>query len=330
MRRALASIAAQEDVGEVDFEVIVVDNGSTDDTALVCREAANTIRSFRYHYDEEPGQLTGRHKGIELSNGDIISFLDDDVRLNARWIASTVALFVANADVSMCGGPCLPDYQVYPPSWIKYFWQNTPYGGQMCLPLSLIEIGVEYREIDPLYIFGLNYTIRRKDLLELGGFNPDCIPKDLQQFQGDGETGLSMKARSIGLKAMYSAGAFLYHEVPAARLTPAYFEKWFYYSGVCQSYTELRAHSLNGTQKSGTSSRVMNAMSKSAGFLRKLIKPKTSFPPEIEALQARFSSSYHEGYAFHQSAFKEDKSVREWVLKTNYWDYNLPRNRIVL
>ncbi|HZG26333.1 MAG TPA: glycosyltransferase [Chitinophagaceae bacterium] len=326
LKKTLQSIVEQEQTGIV-FEVIVVDNGSTDETPDVSQSFAGSISHFIYHYDDEPGQLTGRHRGTELATARIISFIDDDVELNPFWIRSVLELFNTSPDISIIGGPCLPKYQLYPPSWINYFRETTPYGGTACLPLSLIDLGEGNFEIDPLYVFGLNFSIRKNVLLELGGFHPDCIPAHLQKFQGDGETGLSLKARNRGVKAMYAASVFLYHQVVPERLTANHFEKWYYYSGVCQSFTDLRKKHLplaSERVSTATRSRLARVVSAPGKILKNLFPAKKDVPPKILQLQTKFNMMYHSGYRFHQDAFETDSRVRDWVLRTDYWNYKLP------
>lgn len=327
LKKTLQSITDQQ-LSNRQYEVIVVDNGSTDNTVEVCRFFEKHISNFVYCYDDEPGQLTGRHKGTELSKANIISFIDDDVEVNPYWINSIIQLFADDESVSIIGGPCLPKYQLYPPSWVSYFWQPTPYGGNMCLPLSLVDIGCNKLGIDPLYVFGLNYSIRKKSLLDLGGFHPDCIPEQLQKYQGDGETGLSIKAKNHNYKALYAASALLYHQVPPERLTTEYFEKWYFYNGVCQSFTDIRSenklHSSNGEHEvtTGLITRVAN---RTGNILRKAIqKNLRKLPGNIIKLQSCFRSKYNEGYQFHQHNYRTDVSVRNWVLRKDYWNYKLP------
>lgn len=327
LKKTLQSIVEQ-DISKDIFEVIVIDNGSTDDSRDVCKLFERQLKNFVYHYDDEPGQLTGRHKGTELSKGEIISFIDDDVELNPGWVRSILELFNGNEWVSIIGGPCLPKYQSSPPAWLNFFWQSTPYGGTMCLPLSLIDLGTEMQEIDPLYVFGLNYSIRKKVLIDLGGFNPDCIPELLQKYQGDGETGLSLKAKSRGIKALYASSAMLYHQVSAERMTAQYFEKWYYYSGVCQSFTNIKL-SLNKDETNGAGEMRQNSIisrliNKTINVLKSTLKDKNRLPVEVVTLQNRFNEKYHQGYKFHQHNYNTDPSVKNWVLKNDYWNYKLP------
>lgn len=323
----MQSIIDQKDADEP-FEVIVVDNGSIDETKVICAEFDGYIDNFIYYYDDIPGLLTGRHKGAELSNGKILSFIDDDVELNPNWVHSILVCFNKNKHISILSGPCLPKYLVYPPNWVQHFWQPTPYGGKMCLPLSLIDIGAEQVEIDPLYAFGLNYSIRKDVLYELGGFHPDCIPQHLQKYQGDGETGLSIKARVKQIKALYVSSALLYHQVSPERLTAAYFEKWHYYSGVCNSFTDIRIkHNLyQGYAITNTLSAdmMLRLRSKAVHLVKSLLTPNSKIPEEISRLQSCFNRRFKEGYDFHQHSFSTDKKVKNWVLRSDYWDYRLP------
>ena len=328
LKKTLLSIIEQQYAGD-DFEVIVVDNGSNDHTRAVCREMAGHITHFSYHFNSEPGLLTGRHAGTGFSKGDVLSFIDDDVELSPRWINTVKNIFGSRPDVVIVGGPSLPKYQAYPPVWMQYFRQPTPYGGSMCLPLSLIDIGCTELEVNPLYVFGLNYSIRKQALLTLGGFHPDCIPAHLQQYQGDGETGLSIKAAGKNIQALFVGAAFLYHHVPPDRMTPAYFRTWHYYSGVCNSYTDIRKRNhLYPADQSGSSAAnryVKQVKHTSAQLIRSVIgRGASRRPDEIVRLQLRFNESYQEGYTFHQHAFNTSEAVKTWVLKPDYWDYTLP------
>ncbi|MBE7170969.1 MAG: glycosyltransferase family 2 protein [Williamsia sp.] len=325
LKSTLRSILAQVDAPL--FEVIVVDNGSTDNTREVCSETGKEISNFVYVYDSEPGLLTGRHKGGAIAQGVILSFIDDDVELNPYWLRGVSAAFREASHVSIVTGPCLPKYQVYPPAWLADCWQPTPHGGKMCLPLSLIDTGHERVEIDPLYAFGLNYSIRKEAFEILGGFHPDRIADHLQQYQGDGETGLSIKAKSKNYSALYVSSALLYHLVPQERLQINYFERWHYYSGVCHSFTDIRStHSLyHPYEKNPSKSHLfLRIARKLNNLIRHMIIPERATPTSVVALQRRFNEMFQEGYRFHQQCFLRDEKVRDWVLRTDYWNYKLP------
>ncbi|RYY10148.1 MAG: glycosyltransferase family 2 protein, partial [Chitinophagaceae bacterium] len=155
----------------IDYEVIVVDNGSTDSTKKVCESFNESVKNFIYFYDDEPGLLTGRHKGIELSTGKILCFLDDDVELNDKYIQGVLDVFSTDAEVHFATGPCLPEYEVTPPYWLDYFWVHINQG-KYCFWLSLLDLGDQKLIIDPNLVFGLNFCVRKETVLKLGGFHP--------------------------------------------------------------------------------------------------------------------------------------------------------------
>ncbi len=162
----------------------------------------------------------------------------------------------------------------------------------------------------------------------MGGFHPDNISPALQYFQGDGETGLCLKMIKKGYKAYYNPKALIYHEVPADRMTIAYFDKRYFYQGVCNSYKMIRINRgidpkvkvidmIKNTFKS-----ILKLL-----FYRRLNATnfKNALITEKEILEARFRAKERAGYEFHQEIAGKSPIVLEWILKENYFDYQLPK-----
>lgn len=316
----LNSIAKQRDHSNI--EVIVIDNGSTDDTKNVCLSYDNQITNLTYIYDDEPGLLTGRHHGSLVAKGEVFCFLDDDVELNPLYVQQLCTLFKSNPNIKLATGPCLPKYEQYPPKWLTYFWQQLSYG-KSCPWLSLLDLGSEERFIDPNLVWGLNFVIRKEVLLELGGFHPDLVPSTMQEFQGDGETGLTLKVIEKDYLALYHPGLQLYHQVSAERLTPLYFKKRAYYQGVSDSFTSLRKTCFDQTPKNRS---LRDKLHPYYRWIKHLYpqKKKTIFPQEILDLQFAIQQSYQDGFDFHQQQYATNEKVKDWVNRQNYWNYKLP------
>lgn len=113
LRRALLSLTNQT-LSTHAFEVIVVDNGSTDDTRKVCTDIARRLPNLRYLYDENPGLHVGRHAGLKAAAGNILVYGDDDIRAFSTWLEAVSEGF-CDADVGLLGGKALPDYESPPP-----------------------------------------------------------------------------------------------------------------------------------------------------------------------------------------------------------------------
>src|SRR4029077_15714003 len=106
-------------------------------------------------------------------------------------------------EVALVGGPSLPEYEVEPPEWLESLWHYDADGRRTLGALSLIDSGPAIRPEDPIYIWGLNFSIRREVFVKCGGFHPDTVPAPLQRYQGDGETGLSLKLKAAGFRTLY-------------------------------------------------------------------------------------------------------------------------------
>lgn len=322
-----------------EFEVLVLDNGSTDNTKEITDKIIKDHQkhNIRYIYEPEPGLLSGRHRGAVEAKGDILVFVDDDIEADMNWLSAIYETF-KDPEVHLVGGKNLPRYEVKPLYWLKYMWSSTPYGGKECGYLSLLELGDKVREIDPNYVWGLNFSIRKKTLFELGGFHPDCIPKHLQRFQGDGETGLTMKIREKGYKAIYQPCALVYHVISSERMTISYFERRMFYQGVCDSFSEIRK--VNGItmdnddpaivlQKKSFSGKLKNALFlayKKPTTMKEVILRKIylMFNKELKSILDKLDKAYREGFQFHQNEVQNDPKLLQWVLKKDFFDYRLP------
>ena len=334
----------QLSIGAERFEVIVIDNGSTDSTNQVVLEVIekHPLHQVRYIYDPEPGLLTGRHRGALEARGELLTFVDDDIVATPDWLTAIVQTF-EDSSVQLVGGRNLPRYEGPPPPWLKGFWWIPPSGGQACGSLSLLNMGDAQRDIDANYIWGLNFSIRQQALFDLGGFHPDCIPEALQHFQGDGETGLTIQATERGYRAVYQPAAIVYHCVPAGRLTPEYFQRRAYFQGVCDSYTTMRRQGglappvpeqppteESGLHRLGRYAR--HPLLHSCNLVRRLFPKPKPLPPvaiveeaELNQIRHGVESAYRSGYAFHQHAVRDMPGLIDWVLREDYWDYRLPK-----
>ncbi|HEX8332302.1 MAG TPA: glycosyltransferase family 2 protein [Segetibacter sp.] len=321
LRRTLTSIQGQSDLNGV--EIIVVDNGSTDDTAEAVKEFISPNGTLHYHYDAEPGLLTGRHLGASVAKGNILCFLDDDVELDLMWLEGVRDAF-NDSKVQLATGPCLPCYETQPPDWLKHFWITLNKSDRFCYWLSLMDLADKKKTIHPMSVWGLNFCIRKDALLSLGGFHPDSISSHLQMYQGDGESGLASKAYALKYKCIYHPQIKLLHIISSERLTIDYFKKRAFYQGVCNSYTTLRERYLKTSPRRLT---LKSILRHNLSHIKKaiILNRKQADSNEVNEFRNLLTQEEKRGYNFHQQAFKNNAKVKDWVLRKDYWDYKLPR-----
>ncbi|WP_139556659.1 glycosyltransferase [Methylotetracoccus oryzae] len=293
------------------FEVLVVDNGSTDDTKQVVESFRRRCPNVRYIYDATPGLHVGRHRGMNAARGDVLVFADDDIEAFPTWLAAIDDAF-SDPKVALVGGNNLPKFVGAPPDWLLELWAEPGHIGGRCLAsLSILELPEGVREIDPMYVWGCNFAIRKEVLMKAGGFHPDGMPRELIRFRGDGESHVSRWISKQGLKCMFHSGASVYHKVTSERMTLRYFHQRGFNQGISDSYTKLRSRSAQvwittrlPYQVARWAWRKVKAASKQA---------------QINAATDALRSGYREGFSFHQDAYRADPEVREWVHRKQYY-----------
>jgi glycosyltransferase involved in cell wall biosynthesis len=303
-------------------ELIVIDNGSTDHTSAVTDEMAYRENCFVFREDV-PGLLAGRHRGVAESHSEILIFVDDDIRPSKTWLRSIINAF-EDPKTHLVGGPSVAKFERAPPEWISRMW-TVPHSGIRALgDLSLIQVQTATPiEIDPGYVWGLNYSIRRNTLIKLGGFHPDCVPGSLQHFQGDGESGLSAKIRELKLTTIFHPSALVEHIIGEDRLTVEYFEQRRFYQGVCNSYSELR-RKLREPVPPTESSLITRCKFLAKRIGRRLRLAFGQSPKSCDEIGLRLAAAQRRGYAFHQECVRRSAALGDWVARTSYMEYEYP------
>jgi glucosyl-dolichyl phosphate glucuronosyltransferase len=315
--RTLDSVASV--VGRLDpVEVIVVDNGSQDGTAAAYRAFREKFPdvSWRYVYDQAPGLLTGRHRGAREATGNILCYLDDDVLLGPNWLAAVQEAF-ADPGVVVAGGPSVPQFETQPPEWLNSLYFEHE-GARACGYLSVIYFGSGLRNIDPCLVWGLNFAIRKEKLYEFGGFHPDGFPRSLLRFRGDGETGLSLKLKKAGISAVYHSEMLVRHVIPQSRMTLRAFEGRAFCQGISDSYTEIRESGMVPAFCSRSWKEFLTD-----SIRAKLDRIRLSTNRHIHEILAR---AHFAGKRFHKKEVRTDPELLAWVLRENYFDYELPQH----
>jgi glucosyl-dolichyl phosphate glucuronosyltransferase len=316
LKSALTSLRSQT-LSPKEFEILVIDNGSTDQTKDVVYSFEDLV-NLRYFFDSTPGLHVGRHRGLKEARGDILVYGDDDIEAFPTWLEAIADNF-ADPTVAMVGGNNIPNFESQPPSWLQTLWEKPCLDGHAIPFLSVIELPKVKEDFSPGYVWGCNFSIRKQVLLDAGGFHPDGVPQESIRFRGDGESHVSKYVEQQGLRCVFDARASVKHCVSTDRMTLGYFKKRAFSQGVSDSYRWLRQQqSSNLMLLKGLGYLVQGK--RIAQLARDMIfTSKNLASQELTELATMVRQGYWEGFSYHQKVYHQDSAVRDWVHQPNYF-----------
>jgi glycosyltransferase involved in cell wall biosynthesis len=217
--QALSSILTQDAI-DCAYEVIVVDNNSSDATRAVVESYLGRGEPLlRYAFEERQGVSYGRNTGIALARAPIIAFFDDDIVVPRDWLATIKAIMDDHAEADFIGGKVLPEWSACPPSWLtEANWA----------PLALVDCGPEPLNSSAEYqlcLLSANLAVRRSMFDSVGLFAPDLQRvKDSIGSMEDHE--LLIRSWRAGKRGLYAPNLVVRTTVPDVRMTKQYHRRW--------------------------------------------------------------------------------------------------------
>lgn len=322
LREVLQSLLNQT-LGSDRFEVLVVDNGSTDDTCSVVGGFTCLCDNFHYFFEKIPGLHAGRHRGLMEAAGDVLVFADDDIVASPTWLEAVYEAFrTSGENVALVGGNNYPRFEKKPTWWIECLWRPRGDGRRFIAEFSVLDFGKTPCKMDPFYVWGCNFAVRKSILLNAGGFHPDGMPQDLLLFRGDGESWVSQFILENGYEALFIPAASVEHKVSAQRMTREYFKRRAFAQGVSDSFTVIRASVSQGCPPWSTlwARRMKNLLRPIRDAFRWGLNPLQLW--EWLCFSWAVDRARKEGFEWHRENATCDKTLKEWILRPDYMGDN--------
>ncbi len=241
----LGALARQEGLDGVDWEVVVVDNNSTDATRdTVAEVAASASITIRYCFEEEQGLSWARNRGIEEAAGRYLCFIDDDIEVTPGWLAALYETFRVH-DCDAAGGPIHLRPPRPLPGWIRPDMQGF---------LGYRDLGEEARPLDGRheFPFGGNMAFDRRVVERIGLFDTGLGRKGEgrsreELFKGE-ETDYFLRLTAAGGTIYYAPDALVFHQVLEHQLQKRFFRALHYNAGYLSAQRDPQRHerSLGG------------------------------------------------------------------------------------
>jgi glycosyltransferase involved in cell wall biosynthesis len=222
LRKALESLSRSELPQSLEWEVLVVDNNSTDQTREVTKDfCMRDPAHFRYVFEPRPGKSHALNRGVTEARGEVLAFTDDDVQVEPKWLGN-LTVNLNNGKWAGASGRTLPQQPYRAPHWIPRSPRHA------LAPLAIFDPPIPAGPLaEPPY--GVNMAYQRSVFEKYGGFRVDLGPGagvGIPQKSEDSEFGTRVIAGGEQLR--YEPSAVLYHAVPPGRLKKRYFLDWWF------------------------------------------------------------------------------------------------------
>ncbi|WOO40814.1 glycosyltransferase [Rubellicoccus peritrichatus] len=198
---------SHQDITE-DWEVIVIDNASSDNTSEIAETFADRL-PLRVVPEPLPGLSHARHRGFTESSFGVLGFIDDDNHVQADWARLLLNNFKERREIGACGGPIVEKCEVKPPEWFENFkgnytiWAPLDTAGYMNSPLCGAGLGIRKQAIEQLLAKGFKSMLSDRKGANLSS-------------GGDFELGYALLL--TGWKLYYDPALMLEHFIPKERL----------------------------------------------------------------------------------------------------------------
>lgn len=218
-------LACDKLLHDINAEIIVVDNNSTDNTKLVVENWISLLPQSPlkkiYLFEARQGLSHARNTGITNARGQIVAFLDDDAIPSEHWLSNIYNAFTNHPDALALGGKILPKFETSRPDWLAPKYETF---------LSIMDLGDTDQEYPSgKFPFGANMAFRKEI------FNSILFPTNLGRkgnslLSGE-ETFLFQEIVKQG-KIYYIPNMHVIHFIPKERLTKEWLLSRLYAQGV--------------------------------------------------------------------------------------------------
>ncbi len=220
LAKALSSVAESILPAPAQWEVLVIDNNSSDQTPEVAKEFCRRYPgTFRYIFEPQQGKSYALNTGIREARGSVVAFMDDDVTVEPTWLRNLTTPLL-HREWAGSGGRILPEHGFVPPRWLPLNHRNV------LAPLAVFDLGPDAGELAEAP-FGTNMAFQKRLFETYGEFRTDLGPQPGSEIRNE-DTEFGNRLLAAGERLRYEPSAVVYHSVPERRIRKKYFLTWFF------------------------------------------------------------------------------------------------------
>ena len=213
----LASALHQDHSG-LTYEIVVVDNNSSDRTRSVVEEIIRAGHSrVSYLFEGRQGKGHALNTGLAALRGEFYAISDDDLIFPPTYLEEAIRAFRRQPDISCVGGKVLPQWKGTPPGWL------TPSHWSALALADYGESELLTGPENPLCL--LAGVFKTADVTAIGGYQNE-LAVTRNRVGGTEDADLLDRLYAVGKRGLYTPGLSVFHKVEAYRLTRRYHRRW--------------------------------------------------------------------------------------------------------
>ncbi|MBD2500871.1 hormogonium polysaccharide biosynthesis glycosyltransferase HpsE [Anabaena azotica] len=225
----------QVNTENISWEIIVVDNKSTDNTAQIVQQYQENWQCaypLKYCFESKQGAAYARKTGVEVASGELIGFLDDDNYPIPTWVAAAYAFAQKYPQAGAYGSQIHPDWEVEPP---ENFHRISPF-------LAITERGNKplfYAPTKKLLPPSAGLVVRREAWLKSVPDQPILTGRVTGNMLTGEDLEMLCHIQKSGWEVWYNPEMEIYHKIPGARLKREYLIPFFRGIGLSRYITRM-------------------------------------------------------------------------------------------
>lgn len=230
LARALTALLGQRTTPGLSWELVVVDNASTDRTKDVIETAKSASSvSITYLFEGRQGKAFALNTGVDAARGDVLAFTDDDCRPEPSWLQDIMDS-LQSLRAQGLGGRILPEWSSPPPSWLatdRHLWTSIAVLDDS--EVRRVELGPWQRE-HGFRVWGANMAFRRPALEAVGGFDTRFGPRGTKKYSHE-DVDLVRRMVEAGHVVMFDPTPTVHHWVSPERLRKGFYRRHSFHYG---------------------------------------------------------------------------------------------------
>jgi glycosyltransferase involved in cell wall biosynthesis len=230
LREALRALGAQRTVADLQWDILVADNNSADNTKDVVHDFQSVAPvPVTYLFEGRQGKSFALNSAVEAAQGKILAFTDDDCRPEPSWVQDSVNT-LTRWKADGVGGRILPNWSAPPPSWLaldRHLWTSLAILDDN--EVRRVELG-PWQRANGFRVWGANMSFRRTAFEAVGGFDSMLGGQGKRRYSHE-DVEFVRRVVEAGRTVMFDPTPTVWHWVGPERMRKSYFRTHSFYYG---------------------------------------------------------------------------------------------------